>query len=600
MKKFNFLSKLWSSVAGSQRNDVEFDRRLTVGSPSGFTINWTLKLVSVLVLVLTIGIGNAWGEVWIKVTSAPTSWAGEYLLVYESSSTAGVAWTGVDAASCNVAVSISSGVISTKPASAVSLTVEAMTGGYSIQINGGTNNGKYLGRSANSNGMDFGNSAVKNTFAYSSDCVSITGAGSAVLRYNNATNNYRFRYFKSSSYSSQQKIQLYKKAYAVAYNKNGGTGTMSDSNSPYAPGTTITVKTNTFTAPTGKSFDKWNTKANGSGIDFAEGATFTISKDTTFYAQWKSSGTSVTLSKAGETNGSFTLSNNGPLNTTSAAQSITVTATPNAGYYLSNLTASNPTTGTASVTGSGNTRTVTYSSSADGSSTITATFSAISRTISYSGDTYISSYTTKPTSATIEDDDITVEYTVTSGYLITDVTATMGGSAIDASDIEFDQSMVYIVPTGGITGDIAITFTIAEAGGYCISAFNSSNDGITAGFSNGGSGNEYTLSYTIPGKDGSNNWPQYWIGENNAWSGTFSANATFADMKVTACDATIGLAEGATGKLHIWDDNKASGSNLWVRFEPSGYGLRWGADGGDWSGAANTEAFAVDDDDDNV
>ena len=63
MKSKNFLSKLWSSGAGSRRNDVEFDRRLTVGSPSGFTMNWTLKLVSVLVLVLTIGIGNAWGAV---------------------------------------------------------------------------------------------------------------------------------------------------------------------------------------------------------------------------------------------------------------------------------------------------------------------------------------------------------------------------------------------------------------------------------------------------------------------------------------------------------------------------------------------------------
>ena len=56
-----YLKTLWSSVVGSQRNDVEFDRRLTVGSPSGFTMNWTLKLVSVLVLVLTIGIGNVWG-----------------------------------------------------------------------------------------------------------------------------------------------------------------------------------------------------------------------------------------------------------------------------------------------------------------------------------------------------------------------------------------------------------------------------------------------------------------------------------------------------------------------------------------------------------
>ena len=60
MKKLNLFSDLWSSVAGSQRNDVEFDRRLTVGSPSGFTINWTLKLVSVLAILLTLGIGNVW------------------------------------------------------------------------------------------------------------------------------------------------------------------------------------------------------------------------------------------------------------------------------------------------------------------------------------------------------------------------------------------------------------------------------------------------------------------------------------------------------------------------------------------------------------
>lgn len=56
-----YLKALWSSMGNLQSSDVSLDRRLTVGSPSGFTINWTLKLVSVLVLVLTIGIGNAWG-----------------------------------------------------------------------------------------------------------------------------------------------------------------------------------------------------------------------------------------------------------------------------------------------------------------------------------------------------------------------------------------------------------------------------------------------------------------------------------------------------------------------------------------------------------
>ena len=95
------------------------------------------------------------------------------------------------------------------------------------------------------------------------------------------------------------------------------------------------------------------------------------------YAQWESAGTSVSLTKAGETNGTISLSPASSVTTTGAAGAVTVTATPEAGYYLSNLTATNPATGTASVTGSGNTRTVTYSSGANGSSTITATFSPI-------------------------------------------------------------------------------------------------------------------------------------------------------------------------------------------------------------------------------
>ena len=99
-----------------------------------------------------------------------------------------------------------------------------------------------------------------------------------------------------------------------------------------------------------------------------------------------SSGTSVSLSTAGQTNGTFTLTQSETtvtkVTTTSAAQAVTVTASPTAGYYLSNLTATNPTTGTATVTGSGNTRTVTYSKGANGSSTITSTFSCLTPTIS--------------------------------------------------------------------------------------------------------------------------------------------------------------------------------------------------------------------------
>lgn len=74
--------------------------------------------------------------------------------------------------------------------------------------------------------------------------------------------------------------------YTVTYNANEGTGTITDSNSPYEAGTTVTVLDNTFTRD-GYTFTNWNTAADGSGTDYDEGATFTISANTTLYAQWE-------------------------------------------------------------------------------------------------------------------------------------------------------------------------------------------------------------------------------------------------------------------------------------------------------------------------
>lgn len=73
----------------------------------------------------------------------------------------------------------------------------------------------------------------------------------------------------------------------VTYNANGGTGTMTDSNSPYTVGSNVTVLTNTFTAPTGFEFSGWNTKADGTGTSYSNGATISsISSGVTLYAQW--------------------------------------------------------------------------------------------------------------------------------------------------------------------------------------------------------------------------------------------------------------------------------------------------------------------------
>lgn len=61
MKHFNFLSNLLSLSLGSPCTDVSLDRRLTVGSPSGRYCSGLIRLVFILTILLTVGVGNVWG-----------------------------------------------------------------------------------------------------------------------------------------------------------------------------------------------------------------------------------------------------------------------------------------------------------------------------------------------------------------------------------------------------------------------------------------------------------------------------------------------------------------------------------------------------------
>ncbi len=75
--------------------------------------------------------------------------------------------------------------------------------------------------------------------------------------------------------------------YTVTYNANGGTGTMTDPDSPYTKGQTVTVLSNSFTEPEDKEFSRWNTAANGFGDYYNAGSTFEMpNSNVTLYAQW--------------------------------------------------------------------------------------------------------------------------------------------------------------------------------------------------------------------------------------------------------------------------------------------------------------------------
>lgn len=75
-------------------------------------------------------------------------------------------------------------------------------------------------------------------------------------------------------------------SYSMSYDPNGGSGTMTDLNSPYDNGATVTVLTSTFTVPSGKTFKYWATSSDGSGDVFYPGQKFTIHGNTILYAKW--------------------------------------------------------------------------------------------------------------------------------------------------------------------------------------------------------------------------------------------------------------------------------------------------------------------------
>lgn len=245
--------------------------------------SFTMPAFNVTVMATFVQ-GNANGN-FVKVTEAPTDWSGEYILVYEQSSTTGYVWTGVDVENCYVLKTITNNSIAND--GLVTVTVAPMTGGYSVKVNGGENDGKYLFGKSGENKLNFGTSPALNTFSFESNSVIMT-SNTSVMRFNNTSGQNRFRYFKASTYGSQQPIQLYKKSatiptHSIHFDPNGGTGTMDDQVvNEFEP---TPLFDNAFTRE-GFVFEGWNTEADGTGDYYADGATVNLLDNLDLYAQW--------------------------------------------------------------------------------------------------------------------------------------------------------------------------------------------------------------------------------------------------------------------------------------------------------------------------
>jgi len=144
---------------------------------------------------------------YTKVTAAPEAWDGTYIIVYEDGAGKAYVFNGVDGAFNYVEAAYgNNNILGTDALAAVEATIATMEGGYSIHTTAG-----YLCGTSGSNALKFATDAALNTIAFDENGELIITSETSVLRFNTASNQMRFRYFKSSSYSNQKAISLYAK-----------------------------------------------------------------------------------------------------------------------------------------------------------------------------------------------------------------------------------------------------------------------------------------------------------------------------------------------------------------------------------------------------
>lgn len=188
------------------------------------------------------------------------------------------------------------------------------------------------------------------------------------------------------------------------------------------------------------------------------------------YKQETSCDNKVNISKGTESNGTFTLSKSGLQATCNGGCAITVTPTPAEHYRVKSVTASNPTTGTATVTGPVNNEwTVTYSENSNGTSTVNVTFEAIpTYTITLApsapanGTTYLESAGT--TSVTLDEGIICNLWTVPDDcYSLSSITIT---PADGYSELEANGENQWQIL--GITKDLSVAVVYAQRAQYTV------------------------------------------------------------------------------------------------------------------------------------
>ncbi|WP_143192050.1 InlB B-repeat-containing protein [Paenibacillus helianthi] len=202
---------------------------------------------------------------------------------------------------------------------------------FTVTYNGNGNTGGTVPTDSNSYQQGNTVTVLGNTGA-------LVKTGYTFVGWNTAANGSGTDYAANATFSmGSANATLYAKwtanpTFTVTYNGNGSTGgtVPTDSNS-YQQGNTVTVLGNTGTlVKTGYTFAGWNTKADGSGMDYKVSGSFAMgAANVTLYAKWTANPTyTVTYNGNGNTGGAV------PTDSNSYPQGNTVTVLGNTGTLV--------------------------------------------------------------------------------------------------------------------------------------------------------------------------------------------------------------------------------------------------------------------------
>jgi len=209
-------------------------------------MNRVLSFLFVLCMMLGFGVASA-QTTYTKVTSADQLVdGGKYLIVYEGGNVAfDGSRTSLDAVSNTKAVTISDGAISVTD-NDFYFTLGVIDGGYSVK----SASEYYIGNTSDANTIKTSQTeAYVNTIEVTASSTEIISAGTH-LRFNSASDQNRFRYFKSTSYTNQKAISLFVDASSLSDDPMISITTPSNGSTIYTSSVTATVQVLNFTVGT--------------------------------------------------------------------------------------------------------------------------------------------------------------------------------------------------------------------------------------------------------------------------------------------------------------------------------------------------------------